>query len=532
MKKIVCLLLLTLCKLSFSQRIGGYFPNYAYTTLNAQNIQYDKLTHLYYFSLNPRPTSPAPTDGELWFNDTYSWFTTTRFNDVVAKARAKNPNIKIIIVSGGAPGSDATLNTRFEYIGSNPSINRRFCDRIIQFIKANNLYGWDFDWEYPNTASARAAHQNILALMRSKIDSLKIAECKNYEISIAVGGGYYDASCWNPTHLSYVNNSVINFVDYVNVMTYDGPVGSSPCGFSSHVHYNMYTNSFNTWRTSKSWPASKFQLGTGFYDNNYNLWRNNATATNYNSTHWGNGGDGCINIRNKIDFNRANSVAGIFAWELTQDNLCSGTVPSCYSLLDCMYQRTIATGGLWTEPGNPCPTPVNLINIHAKVLSNHSILNWSVANEKDIFFYEIEISNNGEDFYSVTKVFAKGNNDFIINYAESIPYVSGVVRLKAVDANNNVLMQSNIINLTFYNNLKVLVYPNPFEKSIFLKLDDNIMNAEVKIIDLVGNIVFSKFIYNYNQIVDLETDNLSKGKYIIKIKLDDGFIIHSVIDKY
>ncbi|MFN6947276.1 MAG: hypothetical protein ACK4ND_20225, partial [Cytophagaceae bacterium] len=109
MKTILIFVLAILSIKCHAQKIIGYFPNYRYSAAY-QNVQYQNLTHLYYFSLNPRRTANGQSDGSLWFNDMYSWFNTNNFNNVTAKAREINPDIKIFIVSGGAPGNDWDLN--------------------------------------------------------------------------------------------------------------------------------------------------------------------------------------------------------------------------------------------------------------------------------------------------------------------------------------------------------------------------------------------------------------------------------------
>lgn len=355
------LFLFTSLKESKAQRIVGYFPNYNYTATNYQNIQYNKLTHLNYFSLNPKRTpSSGQTDGSLWTNDPYSWFTSTSFTNVVAKARAVNPNIKIFITTGGSPGSDSDLNTRLEYIGSNASVLNTFCNNIVSFIKTNSLDGWDLDWEFPTTASARAAHLNLVSKMRQKFDSVNSKDCKNYEITIAVGGGYTDPThtCWNPAHTDYLDCSVISYIDYLNVMSYDGDHSStSGCSGSSHEDYTwVFQKSFNDWVTKCSVPASKFVMGVGFYNNSgtaFNSGGNNSTW--YNMTTYS-GGSGCPDMQSKISWIKSKGGSGIMIWELTQDNLCSGTVPSCYSLLDCIYQYTIANWGTWTASSASCGT--------------------------------------------------------------------------------------------------------------------------------------------------------------------------------
>lgn len=348
---------------AYSQRIIGYFPNYRYTSTFATNVQYSKMTHLFYFSLNPVETSWGQSDGNLWYNDTYSWFTTTSFNDVVTKARAANPNIKIIIVTGGAPGSDGGLSARLEYIGNNASLRNKFCNNIIAFIVANNLDGWDLDWEFPDSPSARASHQNLLARMRIKIDSLKTARCKHYEISIAVGGGYTDVTsprtCWGAAHNDYLNAATIASLDFVNIMAYDGNIGSPPCSFSSHQHYDLMVKAFNDWRTAfPALPASKINMGVGFYGNGFDYFNSvgNVSTRYNNATYWPNGGSGCPNMQSKIDYIRTNGMAGIMIWELTQDNLCAGGggPPTCYSLLHCIYAHITSTWGTWTPPSGPC----------------------------------------------------------------------------------------------------------------------------------------------------------------------------------
>jgi chitinase len=375
---VIFLLMVTTVQV-YAQRIIGYFPNYNYTAANATNVQYTKLTHLFYFSLNPVETSWGQSDGNLWYNDSFSWFTTAYFNDVIAKAKAANPNIKIIIVTGGAPGGDGGLSARLEYIGSSASLRNKFCNNIIAFIVANNLDGWDLDWEFPETASARTAHQNLLARMRIKIDSLKTARCKHYELSIAVGGGYTDVTsprtCWGAAHNDFLNAATIASLDFINIMAYDGNIGSPPCSFSSHQHYDLMVKAFNDWRTAfPTLPASKINMGVGFYGNgfvNFNTIGN--VSTRYNDpAYWPTGGSGCTNLQSKINYMRTNGMAGIMIWEITQDNLCAGGggPPTCYSLLHCIHAHITSTWGTWTAPSGPCALDIGDMDINGNSLNN------------------------------------------------------------------------------------------------------------------------------------------------------------------
>lgn len=150
--------------------------------------------------------------------------------------------------------------------------------------------------------------------MRFKINSLKTASCRHYEITAAVGGGYSDwipRHCWNPAHTDYTTQTAIDYLDQVNIMTYDGNGGSPLCSFSNHQHYNLVTKAFTDWRTDYTIPTSKINIGVGFYDNsgtNFNSIGNVSIRYN-NATYW-NGGSGFPNMQAKIDYIRAQGGAG------------------------------------------------------------------------------------------------------------------------------------------------------------------------------------------------------------------------------
>src|SRR6478609_7530301 len=318
---VVFSLFILMCNQINAQRIIGYYPDYQYNGVNHLNIQYTKLTHLYYFSLNPTRTAVGVSNGQLWSAAGNPWFTTASFNAVVAKARAVNPSIKIFLVTGGSPGSDSDLNTRFEYIGNNAAILNVFCNNVLSFLKTNSLDGWDLDWEFPSTATARTAHQNMLAKMRTKMDSMNTADCKHYEMSIAVGGGYTDQSCWNPAHTQYITATALTYPDFIDIMSYDGP-GSSGAPAScypaaspwSHQDYaTVFQRSFTQWSSTYfTIPASKINMGIGFYNNggtDFSSGGNNSTW--YNTTYyWTGGGPGCPDLQRKADWLKLQGGAG------------------------------------------------------------------------------------------------------------------------------------------------------------------------------------------------------------------------------
>lgn len=388
-----------------SQRIIGYYPNYRYNGVNHLNIQWQKMTHLHYFSLNPtRDNLGSPTGqslGNLWNADPYGWFNQTNFNAVVAQAKAVNPQIQIFICSGGAPGSDGDINQRFEYLGNNPGRLNTWCNNIINFIITNNIHGWDLDWEFPDTPTARTAYTNMLSKMRMKIDSVNLANCKNYKLSVAVGGGYSDRlvkTCWNPAHTDYMTQTAINQVDYFNIMTYDGSIGGAPCSFASHQHTGLVNKAYTDWTTDYTIPAAKISIGCGFYNNAGTAFSSGGNnSTYYNQAYWNTGGSGCPTLQWDMNYIMGKGGSGIIIWELTHDNLCAGTVPACYSLLDCLYQWTITNWGTFTPP--ICTTlPIVLVSFQGSLIHDQAHLNWST---QDVDWIRVEGSNDGTNFTSL-----------------------------------------------------------------------------------------------------------------------------------
>ncbi len=512
-----------------AQRIIGYFPNYKYSMANASGIQYAKMTHLYYFALNPTRSTTGQSTGSLWYNDPYSWFTTASFNDVNTKARAANANIKIFIVTGGAPGSDSDLSTRLQYIGSNAGPLNTFCNNIINFMVANNLDGWDLDWEFPDNAAARTAHQNLLAKMRFKVDSLKTASCKYYEITAAVGGGYTDRlthTCWNPAHTDYITQTAINYLDQINLMTYDGNIGAAPCSFSSHQHYDLVTKAFTDWRSDYTIPASKINIGVGFYDNSGNAFNSigNVNTRYNNSTYW-NGGSGCANMQAKIDYIRTQGGAGTMIWELTQDNLCAGTTPACYSLLDCMYQHTQSTWGTWVSPTVSCTAPVDLVSFVGSTGEQGNELDWSTASEVNNDRFEIEKSIDGSTFNVIGSVNGVGNSNSLHTYhftdasnnAEKSYY-----RLHQFDVDGKATYSKTIVVYSAKKELALLASPNPFRDQCTVTVTGvkGEATAQLIIYDLIGNVYDNEIMEVSNGSFEIGK-NLPSGIYICALKSED-----------
>jgi GH18 family chitinase len=532
------LLSLSVSEISAAPRIVGYFPNYAYTTAIKDGIQYQNLTHLNYFSLNPFRSVANQSDGTLWTADPYAWFNMANFTAVVTKARAVNPAIKIFICSGGAPGADGDINNRFTYIGLNAGILNKFCNNILAFIKTNGLDGWDLDWEFPGSdlsvytaAQGRTSHQNMLARMRFKIDSTNLADGKSYEITIAAGGGYTDRIpkvCWNPAHTDYINAATIPYIDYFNLMTYDGAIGSAPCSFSSHQHFNLMTKAVGDWAADWGIPNSKMLVGQGFYDNGgankYNSIGN--VNTRYKAATWGNGGggDGCPNIRCRMAYINTNSLAGVIIWELTQDNLCVGdtnSVPKCFSLLQCMYANRNLTS---------CTLPIELTGFAAgSTIDNKAHIQWTTASESDHDYFILQSSTDGQHFSDVERIASKGSptQGTEYSYTDSPESATVYYRLVIVSVDGDI-EYSKVVALN--RSQEFAAYPNPFSHTInfiFRQNSSSTSGVRLRIFNTIGQELVNRQVGPDEHSITLG-EEWPVGIYLINIVTSNGVKYYKV----
>lgn len=188
----------------------------------------------------------------------------------IATIKRRFPNLKVNISIGGwgAEGfSDAVLNA---------DSRNKFATNIINFIQQYGLDGVDFDWEYPGSAlggikSRTQDAENFYAFL--KVLREKLASCSDeYEISAAIAG---DPSLLTSL-ISGEKLSIAEYLDYLNVMTYD--LRGSWTNITGH-QTNLYPYeamegelSIDTtvkYLIANQVPANKIVIGSAAYSRNW-----------------------------------------------------------------------------------------------------------------------------------------------------------------------------------------------------------------------------------------------------------------------
>jgi GH18 family chitinase len=262
-----------------------------------------------------------------------------------------------------------TLSQPFHGMAKSESARQQFVQSAVALIEKHDVFdGIDIDWEYPggggnsqtilSGAQAQREKQVFALLMqelRAELDKLKQNTGRDYQLTAAVSGSKAKtlAIDWQKT---------IPFMDYVFTMTYDFAVGDGRAGH----HTNLFSSDENSLSAkgminnliNAGVPAHKLVLGIAFYGRGWNNsnWKNNAFEGSNDAVSTGSyvykelaanlptgyqyGYDseaeaaylfnadtkGFISFddprstRAKTDWSRIKGLAGVFSWQIMQDN--------------------------------------------------------------------------------------------------------------------------------------------------------------------------------------------------------------------
>ncbi len=344
MKKTLLALLIflsSLCIYAQNKKVAGFYPDYS--TVGVNNVQYTKLTDIFYAFVFPNTTGVLYSkDGS--YNDVVVNGAGSRVLSVMkplaAKARASG--VKIHLSVGGAGGSYG-----FSATMANAGYRSKMIDSLASLVARFDLDGVNIDWEFPSSGD-KTNFETFMSALRTKLNTVGVSEGRTIELSIAVGVGLFDDGGYA------VNSSIFNNVDYVYLMAFDAQGSCCVCDPNHHSTVTTAEYVIKKWSsgltkpspicggdfTSKGVPTSKLVLGIPFYSDNgsgvnWDAISASNPATYYNDADGINGGydyNSCAMIQSKTNLimNTYNG-AGIWCWDLDADR------EDQYSLLNCMY---------------------------------------------------------------------------------------------------------------------------------------------------------------------------------------------------
>ena len=280
-------------------KVVGYYPGWKPDRL--QTVDFGILTHVCYaFAI---PTA----DGGLLDLE----------NPDTARAlidAAHENGAKVLLSVGGWSYNDAPLENVFMEATADEAGVKRLAENILAMCEEYGFDGVDMDWEHPRVDGTSAGQYEslMLALSESLHAEGKLLTAAVLSGATADGNVYYDAAAHT--------NAVLNAVDFINVMAYDGGDGERHSQYQFAVDCGVY------WKETRGLPEHKVVLGVPFYarpswadygtilENVPNAYERDHVVYNGMEVYY-NGRD---TIAEKTLYAREN-LGGIMIWELTQD---------------------------------------------------------------------------------------------------------------------------------------------------------------------------------------------------------------------
>ncbi len=321
-----------------NKKIAGFWPDYA--TKNINNIQYSKLTDIYYAFIWPT-TAAVLQAHDANGNVVNSYATNSGLNTILKPllTKAVAANVKMHVSVGGN-----NLSSGFSTAISTANNRTKFVDSLGAIVSRFNLDGVNIDWEFPAAGDLNNLATFMTAL-NTKLDAVGVQKGKTIELSIAVGMGVFDGDG------IAASSTIFNVVDYIFLMGFDAKGNCCVCDANNHSSQNVALNIIKKWGTTgvtaacgstgsaKNAPVSKFVLGLPAYSGtgpNYNKFAStNTPAAYYNDADGILGGydyNSCPMIQTKVTTIMSTySGAGVWFWELDADR------DDQYSLLGCAY---------------------------------------------------------------------------------------------------------------------------------------------------------------------------------------------------
>lgn len=188
-----------------------------------------------------------------------------------------------------------------------------------------------------------------------------------------------------------------------------------------------------------------------------------------------------------------------------------------------------ATGNQFPNQSNVCGIlPVKLTGFSVQKKGTDVVLNWTSASEYNFKEYVIEQSTNGVAFMPVGTVAAKGSGTPVAylftdaNAAEKSKEL--FYRLKLVDLDGTV-NYSTIQKVRFFDGPGVDIRPTVVNRGLNIAITLSGSNAgsfAVRVVDLNGKVMIQQQKVTGGQYL-LNTQNLSKGIYMVHVIASDGF---------
>jgi hypothetical protein len=179
--------------------------------------------------------------------------------------------------------------------------------------------------------------------------------------------------------------------------------------------------------------------------------------------------------------------------------------------------------------------PVTILSFKGKKVNKDVVLDWSVENEINVNYYEIERSNNGSSFGKIATKNATGGLNRLdyslmdFNVTAPVTYY----RLKIVDKDGS-FAYSRVVAISNNMSFSIIgVQPNPFEDRFsVIHYTSKPQTVKAELVDGTGRVVNVQTISSSQGLNTIRFDNLNKmasGVYVVRLITEDAVLQQKII---
>ncbi|MBS1511994.1 MAG: fibronectin type III domain-containing protein [Bacteroidetes bacterium] len=255
----------------------------------------------------------------------------------------------------------------------------------------------------------------------------------------------------------------------------------------------------------------------------------NITTTSFDA-HWSTPTFGAGNIDNyrievstEADFNTVIPGVPFYVPFGTNSYTVTGLNPNTTYYFKVSADKTVyGSQGAFSNTINATTLnvlPVSLVQFSATKGNGVNQLLWSTATEINSKWFELQRSEDGNSFTTITTVNSNGNSAGIKNY-QYTDHLTAIVpsvyyyRLKMVDINGSFTYSEKVL-VKNAKDISITLYPNPGRDVVKLNITDkSLLNTSAAVTDISG-----KLIQKINIVQTITTLNISayeKGVYLVR----------------
>ncbi len=225
------------------------------------------------------------------------------------------------------------------------------------------------------------------------------------------------------------------------------------------------------------------------------------------------------------------SLDGGDSWQTFSDGLVDAVIVMDLSISPSNRKLRCVThgSGVFERPLISEPIPVELTSFTAVINNDGVLLNWNTSTETNNNGFEIEKSEEGNDFYMIGFVKGAGTSTESHSYSYTDKLVPGsnatiYYRLKQIDFNGKFTYSKVIsLDVNFPEGFDLSQnYPNPFNPATTIEFSINRSGkASMRIYDLLGNLIDE--IFNEDKEpgrykITYDASELSSGIYVYQLQ--------------